>query len=155
MISGMPQLELPSERYRASYLAAEQEYVAAGSLWDGKAIHTEATYARMLEGLAAARPGLLELWLVEGDAYIGKIQIRPGGEPDHVGVSIRPSARQRGMAKLAVELARPHIIALGVDVITVVTSAANIPACALVAVYGGDMAEELPDGVFRFKVRVT
>lgn len=149
-------LELPSEHYRRSYLEAEQEYVAAGSLWDGKAIHTEDTFARMLAGLEAVRlrGEMLELWLVDGDEYLGKVQIRPGGEPDHVGVSMRPSARRRGNAVHAIELARPHIVALGIETISVVCSAANIGACALVAHYGGDMTEELPDGVFRFTVRI-
>jgi len=152
----MMKLELPSERYRASYLAAEQEYVAAGSLWDGKFIATEDTYGPMIEKLARARDSgqLLELWLVDGDDYFGKIQLRASGEPDHIGVSIRPSARGRGVAKQAIELARPHILALGVDTITVVCDARNLPACALVAHFGGDMTHELDEGVFRFTVRL-
>ena len=149
-------LEIPSERFRRSYLEADQEYVAAGSLWPGKLIATDESFGPMVEKLAAARASgaLLELWLVEGDDYFGKIQLRASGEPDHIGVSIRPSARQRGLAKQAVELARPHILALGVDTVSIICEAKNIPACALVAAFGGEMTEELPDGVFRFTVRV-
>ncbi len=149
------ELVLPSERYRASYLEAEQEWLALGPLPDGKALATEESFARVLDGIARKRPELLEWWLVADDYYYGKVQIRPGGVPDHVGVSIRPSARQRGFALHALELARPHIEALGLDRIDVITSAMNLAACAVIAHFGGDMVEELPDGVFRFSVRVT
>ena len=151
----MSELELvePSERYRASYLEAEEEWVALGPLPEGKALATEDSYAGMVQKILAS-VDLIELWLVAGDYYYGKVQIRPGGVPDHVGISIRPSARQRGFAIHALELARPHIEKLGLERINVITSATNIAACAVLAHYGADMAEELPNGVFRFSVRV-
>ena len=151
----MSDLELaePSERYRASYLEAEQEWLALGPLPEGKAFATEESYARMVASIIA-KIDTIELWLVAGDFYYGKVQIRPGGVPDHVGISIRPSCRQRGFAIHALELARPHIEKLGLEKINVITSATNIAACAVLAHYGADMTEELPDGVFRFTVRV-
>jgi predicted acetyltransferase len=146
------ELAVPSERFRASYLAADQEFVAAGSLWPGKAIATEDTFAGMVERIAAARPRLIELWLVDGDAYFGKVQLRPGGVPDHVGVAMRPSARSRGLAVLALELARPHVLALGLDRITVMCDAVNAAARALVARYGGVLEHDFGDGRLRFVI---
>jgi predicted acetyltransferase len=158
------ELALPAERYRRSYLEADQEFVAEGPLPDGKHIATEDTFAKMLDGLEGARTGervapgkvpMLELWLVDGDDYYGKVQIRRelrDGIRDHVGVAIRPSCRRRGLALQALELARPHILELGLDTISVVTSATNLPACALIAHFGGDMVEELDDAVYRFEI---
>lgn len=146
------ELVAPSERFRESYLAADQEFVAAGSLWDGKFIATEATYAGMVERIGLARPKLVELWLVDGDAYLGKVQLRPGGIPDHVGIAMRPSARRRGLAALALELARPHVRALGLDRITVMCDADNAAARALVTRFGGVLEQDLGDGRLRFSI---
>jgi predicted acetyltransferase len=157
------ELALPSERYRRSYLAADQEFVAEGPIAEGKFIATEETFGKMLEGIEGVRSGerippgfvqQLELWLVEGDEYLGKVQLRREVvEPrDHVGVAIRPSCRRRGLAIRALELARPHIVELGVNPIIVRCAAANLAACAVVSHYGGELVEELPDGVFRFEV---
>ncbi|HEY1817041.1 MAG TPA: GNAT family N-acetyltransferase [Kofleriaceae bacterium] len=149
------ELAVPSERFRRSYLEADQEFVAAGSLWDGKFIATDDTFAHMIEGIAAARPKLVELWLVDGDAYLGKVQLRPGGVPDHVGIAMRPSARRRGLAALALELARPHLLALGVDRIAVMCDADNAAARRLVARYGGVLERDLGDGRLRFVIAVA
>lgn len=158
------ELVLPSERYRASYLESDAEFAALGPS-DGKAIHTEATFARMLDGIEGVRTGArippgfvqqLELWLVAGDYYIGKVQLRREFvlPRDNIGVAIRPSLRRRGYAHHALKLALPHIRELGIDPINVVCSAANIPACTLVSHYGGEMVEELAGGAFRFEVRL-
>jgi predicted acetyltransferase len=143
-------LVLPAERFRRSYLDADQEFVAAGLLWDGKFIATDDTFAHMLEGIVAKRPDLVELWLVDGDRYLGKVQLRPGGIPDHVGIAIRPSERRRGRAVRALELATPHLRALGLDRIVVMTDATNAAVHALAARFGGVPAADLGDGKVRF-----
>ena len=158
------ELVLPAERYRASYLESDREFAALGPS-DGKAIHTEETFARMLEGIEGVRTGArippgfvqqLELWLVAGDYYVGKVQLRKQFvlPRDNIGVAIRPSCRRKGYAHHALRLALPQIRELGVNPINVVCSAANIAACTLVAHYGGDMVEELAGGAFRFEVRL-
>jgi predicted acetyltransferase len=156
------ELVLPAERYRRSYLESDAEFAALGPS-DGKVIATEDTFAKMLAGIEGLRTGArippgfvqqLELWLVAGDYYVGKVQLRRevSDHRDNVGVAIRPSCRRRGLAQRALELARPHILELGVDPIIVKCAAANIAACALVARYGGLMVEELEEGRFRFEV---
>ena len=158
------ELVLPSERYRASYLQADAEFAALGPS-AGKFIATDETFARMLEGIEGVRTGArippgfvqqLELWLVAGEYYIGKVQLRRELvlPRDNIGVAIRPSQRRRGYAHHAISLALPHIRELGIDPIHVVCSVANIAACTLVAHYGGDMVEELEGGAFRFEVRL-
>jgi predicted acetyltransferase len=146
------ELAVPSERFRASYLAADQEFVAAGSLWAGKFIATEETFSRMVERIAQALPDLIELWLVDGDEYLGKVQLRRGGVPDHVGVAIRPSARRRGLAAHALELARPHLLAMGLERITAMCDADNAAARALVARHGGVLESDLGEGRLRFVI---
>lgn len=141
-------LATPAERFRASYLEADQEF-AAGPLWDGKFIATDETFARMLDGIL--RAAFVELWLVDGDRYLGKVQIRPSGVPDHIGVAIRPSARGTGLATKALELARPHMPAT----ITAMCDASNAAALALVARFGGVLERDLGDGRLRFAIPST
>jgi predicted acetyltransferase len=158
------ELALPAERYRASYLESDGEFAKLGPS-DGKFIATEETFAKMLEGIEGVRTGArippgfvqqLELWLVAGDYYVGKVQLRREVvlPRDNVGVAIRPSCRRKGYAHHALRLALPHIRELGIDPVNVVCSAANIPACTLVAHYGGNMVEELAGGAFRFEVQL-
>jgi len=142
------ELATPSERFRASYLEADREF-AAGPIWDGKFIATEDTFARMLEGIL--RAPFLELWLVDGARYLGKLQLRPSGVPDHIGVAIRPSARRAGLAAKAIELAAPHLRALGVG-LTAMCDADNAAALALVARFGGVLERDLGDGRLRFAI---
>jgi hypothetical protein len=117
------ELALPVERYRRSYLAADQEWVAP--LPDGKFIATDETFAVMLVRIEGVRTGehipdgfmkQLELWLVAGDEYFGKIHA----------------------------LARPHIMALGEDPLLAMCKASNVAARQLIGRYDGVVDAELP-----------
>lgn len=143
----MIELVTPDERFRASYLEADREF-AAGPIWDGKFIATEETFARMLGGIL--RAPFTELWLVDGERYLGKVQLRPDGVPDHVGVAIRPSARRAGLAARALELALPHLRAF--PRVTAMCDADNAGARALVERFGGVLEADLGDGRLRFTI---
>jgi len=61
------------------------------------------------------------LWIVEGDAYLGAIQLRYRLNPflteigGHVGFGVRPSARRRGLARLALDAVLPRARRLGMS----------------------------------------
>ena len=106
-------LVVPDVRFRASFLAAQQELAADAKIVD------DAAFAAMLVDIAAARTRDVTptrvpsttLWLVEGDAFIGRISIRHvlsdslrllGG---HIGYDVRPSRRGQGYGRRMLALA--------------------------------------------------
>ncbi len=105
------------------------------------------------------RPGRVPAtnwWMVEGSEYLGAIQLRHtlgteylrthGG---HVGYTVRPSARGRGLATqaLTVVLTRAH--EFGLDQVMVTCLEAN-PASARVIEKAGGVIEGTSDGLRRY-----
>lgn len=84
-----------------------------------------------------------ELWLVDGDEYIGSISIRHrpteyleklGG---HIGYDIRPSMRGRGYGSKILELALPKAKELGTARILVTCDATNAASRKIIEKNGG------------------
>jgi predicted acetyltransferase len=156
------ELVTPSERCRASFLAAEAEIAAEG----GRAI-TADTFAALLARYAdsaAARnikPGYVPsttLWLVEGDDYIGRISMRHtltallrayGG---HVGYDVRPSRRRQGHATRMLALAIPHLAALGIDPALITCDEVNVGSRKVIEACGGRPATDEVDMVAALEV---
>jgi predicted acetyltransferase len=158
------ELVTPSERYRASFLAGQQELIASGA--DAPKVVVEATFAGMLVDIAAAktrevtatRVPSTTLWLVDGDEFIGRISIRHvlsealrrlGG---HIGYDVRPSRRGQGYGIRMLRLAKPHAKALGIDPAMLTCDAANEASWRMIERAGGMRCEELVhDGIRRFR----
>jgi predicted acetyltransferase len=82
-------------------------------------------------------------WIVEGDSYLGAIDLRhylnaflldAGG---HIGYSIRPSARRRGLATWALGAVLPEARALGLDRVLVTCDDDNIGSARSIERNGG------------------
>jgi len=149
------ELVVPSERYRASYLAAEQELVAIGAAAADEVV-TDATFAAKLLRYAnyhagnvpAGRVPETTLWMVDGDEFLGRISIRHvlsdflrviGG---HIGYDVRPSRRRQGLGHRMLALALPRAKALGIDPALLTCDAANLASRAVIERAGGTLVEE-------------
>lgn len=132
----MPELILPTARLHASWLAARAEW-PAGAHQDGTGLRlageldleSEAGFAGWVEQLLLQSDRTLPLpegavhathwWIVEDERYLGAIDLRHyvnqflhdiGG---HIGYSVRPSARGRGVATWALAQVLPQARAMG------------------------------------------
>ncbi|MBT2504103.1 GNAT family N-acetyltransferase [Curtobacterium sp. ISL-83] len=113
------QLEQPSERLFTSFQRSMFEWQGAhqdgAGIRDAAALETESGFAEWVKQLRAeetipAAEGFVTCsyyWMVEDDEYLGSIALRHelndflrsfGG---HIGYSVRPSARRRGIAARA------------------------------------------------------
>jgi predicted acetyltransferase len=152
------ELVLPDVRFESSYLDAERERAIA----EDKVPVTAEGFVAMLDALAGLRDGTripdgftqtLELWLVEGKDYLGKVQLRaqPAPHQGHVGIVIRPSRRRQGLARRAGTLARPHLAALGIDEIVATCDAVNAASRTLIESAGGVLVER--GAMLRYVIR--
>lgn len=135
----MPELILPDARFRVSFLDAVHEHIAEddffggtlarelrehGSAWqrpEGFERYVEAV--RQEEAEDGRRPeGFVPntwYWYVDGDTYLGRIQVRHRLTPwlldygGHIGYGVRPGARRRGHATAMLRDVLPYARALG------------------------------------------
>ena len=134
----MPDLIAPSPLFEASYRLADRERDRAASA---------ASFAALLRDLAADTT-TTELWLVDGDTYIGKVRIRhsldgPLDWRGHLGVTIRPSQRRMGHATRLVQLALPHAHVLGIDPAVLSCEPHNLASRRLIARLGATFLDEV------------
>ena len=85
-------------------------------------------------------------WVVDDadpDTYLGTVSIRHRLTPfllaigGHVGYSVRPSARRRGVATRALRLLLPHAAALGIDPVLVTCDVDNVGSAKVIEANGG------------------
>ncbi len=85
-------------------------------------------------------------WLVDGDdpgTYLGSLSIRHRLTPfllevgGHIGYSVRPSARRRGVATAALRGALPEAAALGIEKVLVTCDDDNIGSARVIEANGG------------------
>ena len=85
-------------------------------------------------------------WVVddeEPDTYLGSASVRHRLTPfllevgGHIGYSVRPSARRRGVATEALRLLLPHAAALGIDPALVTCDVDNIGSARVIEANGG------------------
>jgi predicted acetyltransferase len=165
----MPVLTQPDPRVHASFVAAVREYRAEGRYqWlDPADLADPGQFGRYLDRLRAdARPGPLRrwyrvaqtnLWLTEGDEFLGRLSIRhrlnrrlrfQGG---HIGYSVRPSQRRRGYATLMLRLALPVAHRMGIDPALITCDDTNIASRRVIEANGGRLAGA-SHGILRFWV---
>ncbi len=158
-------LVLPSAQLEASFVESERELCALGVpperlALDAAAFRTRlARIAEMREGPPA--PGKVAsttLWLVDGDAYLGRISIRHGLSDSlrviggHIGYDVRPSRRGQGLGGQMLALALPHAGALGIDPAMLTCDAQNTASWRMIERCGGVReAEHVHEDVLRYR----
>ncbi|WP_309570279.1 GNAT family N-acetyltransferase [Deinococcus sp.] len=157
----MPHLVPPSEQYKASFLNAVREAQATGSgLGDTLSfdvVEMERDFPAFLAHLRRFEPPTVPpqgfvnseaLWLVEGNAYLGRVSIRHtlnqrlrefGG---HIGYEIRPSERRKGYATLALRLALERARSLGLERVLVTCDVDNLGSRRVIEANGGELEGE-------------
>lgn len=157
----MPELVRPSERYKDSFLAAVREAQESGSglgdtlKWNLDDIRAD--FGKVLRDLTRYEPGndlpdgfvhSEYRWLVEGEAYLGRVSIRHtlsdhlrefGG---HIGYEIRPSARRRGYGTLILKLALERARELGIGPVLVTCDVDNLGSRGVIEANGGELEGE-------------
>ncbi|MFD3513040.1 GNAT family N-acetyltransferase [Streptomyces sp. NPDC058657] len=156
----MPELISPTDRLRQSWTAARDEW-PAGAHQDGTGLRLApgadladpAVFSAWVErlkqqsdtsvALGEGRVHATHWWIVEGDSYLGAIDLRHtlnallrdvGG---HIGYSIRPSARKRGLATWALGAVLPQARALGLERVLVTCDDDNIGSARSIERNGG------------------
>ncbi|MFF7178397.1 GNAT family N-acetyltransferase [Streptomyces sp. NPDC008121] len=156
----MPELIAPTARLHTSWLEAHEEWTP-GARQDGGGMRLAGKdvlanpdvfagwVRRLREQSDPARPlaegwvRATHWWIVEDDAYLGAIDLRhalndfllrAGG---HVGYSIRPSARRRGLATWALGAVLPEARALGIERLLVTCDDDNIASARTIERNGG------------------
>ena len=162
----VPQLSLPTERVRQSFVVAMAEFQAEGrgDPADGSMIgrefrefgHRWATPDGFAEYVGWLRSQALEdsprpeghvpsttLWWTEDDDYLGRLAIRHRLTPHlldvggHIGYDVRPAARRRGHATAMLRAALPVAHRLGISSALVTCDATNVASRKVIEANGG------------------
>ncbi|MDT9689051.1 GNAT family N-acetyltransferase [Streptomyces sp. P9(2023)] len=156
----MPELVTPTARLHRSWLEAHAEWnpgarqAGAGiGLAEQDAFAIPEVFAawvrRLREQADPTRPlgdgrvHATHWWIVEDEAYVGAIDLRHRlndfllRAAGHVGYSIRPSARRRGLATWALGAVLPEARALGLDRVLVTCDEDNIASARAIERNGG------------------
>jgi predicted acetyltransferase len=139
----------------------------AGYAFTREGLEDDAEFARLVDLRRASaleeaprRPGWVPctfLWVVEGTVYLGSLAIRHRlndfllREGGHIGYSVRPSARGRGVATAALAAALPVAEGLGIDPALLTCDDDNVASRRVIEANGG-VLEEVRDGIRRYWV---
>jgi predicted acetyltransferase len=141
----------PQDRYEVSYSDAMAEFYLElrGVPPTAKQLAEFVALTRAMDRNAAGVelpedrvPGST-FWLVEGEVYLGRVDIRHWLTDDlrrdggHVGYSIRPSARRNGYGRLSLKLALVECCALGMDRVLVTCDITNEASRRIIEANGG------------------
>src|SRR4051812_7596071 len=139
-------------RFEESYREAMDEFIAEGREEELRSRSNHANFVAFVRELWEQSHGrdlpqgwvaVSTFWLVDGDVFIGKVEIRHqltdglrlrGG---HVGYSIRPTMRRRGHGTNALSLALPRCLELGLRRVLVTCDATNDPSRRIIQANGG------------------
>ena len=168
----MPELIVPTVTLHQAWLEAHREWSSehqdGSGLADGDEVESEDGFAtfvtRLLseadeaEVLPAGRVHCSYWWITEGRAVFGAIALRHelndalrdnGG---HIGYSIRPSARRRGLARWALDQVVRQASSMGITQVLLTCAADNEASRRTIEAAGGvrvDVRDARPDGVRR------
>ncbi len=161
------ELVRPSSKYKDSFIAAVEEFraeeqtnsrIARYSRYDLSELRADfdAFVARQLsksEGhnLPPGHVPMTEYWLVDGDQYIGGVNIRHRLTPHltqiggHIGYDIRPSMRGRGYGNAILQLSIPKARELGIDRILLTCDESNTASRKVIEKNGGVLENKAQD----------
>ncbi|GIH06844.1 hypothetical protein Rhe02_49110 [Rhizocola hellebori] len=179
----MPELINPDPRVHRSFLVAVAEFKAEGRgqaddrTMLGEEIHRfgrlwpdPVAFARYVARQRAMafektppREGfapVTNMWLVDGDEFLGRIAIRHSLTPilleagGHIGYDIRPSARRKGYATQMLRAALPVSFGLGIDPALITCDVDNIASRRVIERNGGVLEDQRKEKL-RFWVPTT
>ncbi len=155
----MPELAYPDEKFRNSYIEALREGFVRGDgspMGEDEVAKVEADFAAHVasrndstgtvvcpDGVEREKVPYDTFWLVEGEAFIGEINLRHelndfltvyGG---HVGYGVRPSRRRQGLGSLMLELVLPRARELGIDKLLLTCDPENAGSRGVIEANGG------------------
>ena len=147
-------LDSPSLKYRESYLAALAEFQAEGRYLNLSKEELERDFDAFIEKIPAIRRELnkvpeTEYWLIHEGEYIGRLSVRHelneelrerGG---HIGYAIRPSEREKGYGKKALELGLAEARKLGLDKVLITCDSTNIGSRKIIESHNGVLENEV------------
>ena len=172
------ELASPDPRVRASFATAMAEFAAEGrgGLGDRSVIghyirdqpdawSSDERFAAFSAAIRAQRleetprpEGFVpdtELWLVDGDEFLGRIGIRHRLTPGllelggHIGYDVRPSARRRGHATRMLRQALGVARGLGIERALITCAVDNVGSRRVIELNGG-VLEDQRSGVLHF-----
>jgi len=159
----MPHLALPELKYKASYLAALAEYqaedlpnyrgidpIALESNFEAyiDQLHSESLGENLPDGFV---PHTV-FWLVEGDTYLGRVDLRHvlndflHREAGHIGYDVRPSERRKGYGNLALKLGKEKAKEIGMNEVLITCDVTNIGSTKIIEANGGKLENVIQVG---------
>ncbi|MEV7089598.1 GNAT family N-acetyltransferase [Streptomyces sp. NPDC093085] len=174
----MPQFIAPATRVHASFLEAIDEFVEEGAGERSLLLHEMEEYAEVwhrpevfAEYCAHLNAEPLEetpriagwvpsttLWYVDGDTFLGRLNIRHRLNPflrelgGHIGYAVRPTARRRGHATAMLRAALPVARGLGIESALVTCDTTNTASRRVIEAAGGKLEDER-GGKLRYWIR--
>lgn len=162
-----PHLRRPSTRFRASFVAAVEEFRAEGLTdrtrsdqdlsahadWSspaGFAAYVEAVTVDALDA-SLLPPGQVpstRLWWTRGEEYLGRLDVRHHLTPaltevgGHIGYAVRPGARRQGHATAMLEEALVVARAMGLERVLVTCDADNTGSRRVITANGGELEDQ-------------
>lgn len=156
------------QRYAEVVIPADACF--GGREWTRATLTDAGSFAAMCaERTALAQPGhprpcghvpTTTRWIVEGQEFLGSLSLRHVLTPElrevggHIGYSVRPSARGRGVATTGLRLMLPVASSLGIDPALVTCDDDNLASATVIERNGG-VLEDVRDGKRRYWVTTS
>lgn len=153
----MPRLVPPSSLYKDSFISALDEFNQEDLWTDLDRLFLVNRFEDYIDELSKSAKGQglplgwvpsTEFWLVEGEHFIGRINIRHkltkslesfGG---HIGYEVRASERKRGHGKNMLRLALPKVLELGIKKALITCDSDNIASQKVIESCNGVFQDE-------------
>lgn len=154
----MPQLVLPHLKYKESYLTALDEFNQEDLWTDLDREFLQARFEDYIAEFEKTKKGLglplgwvaaTEYWWVEGNHFIGRIDVRHrltdalkkfGG---HIGYEVRKSERGKGHGKAMLKNVLPYVEKLGIKKALITCDSTNIASQKVILSVGGKLQDEI------------
>ncbi len=157
-----PRLTQPDIRYRDSYVAALREGLHLEPAKEKAIRLAEKDFYKYMEerhdlsrpialpdGTQVRRVAQMDLWLVEGENFLGMSSLRPelndhlmkrGG---NIGYAVRASMRRRGYGRLILDLTLPYAEKLGLEKVLVTCHDENLASIKIIEGAGGVLQDKV------------